>query len=112
MSGTFRGNDKCAPLVNETIIWYADKWAFSKSLMCWSHHMSLNYDPASGRWSNSSGTEIWPDYGPVFGAFPEKSKQRLFYGLLWKHLNEKHGYVPGRDLFIIPFDWCVAVCVG
>lgn len=58
------------------------------------------------RWSNSTGTQLWPDYGSVFGEFPAKSKQKLFYALLLKHLFEKHGYVPGKDLFVVSRHVC------
>ena len=61
------------------------------------------------RWHNSTGTQLWPDYGEVFGAFPEKSKQKLFYALLLRHLFKKHGYVPGVNFFNIPFDWRTGV---
>jgi hypothetical protein len=61
------------------------------------------------RWHNSTGTQLWPDYGDVFGAFPKKSKQKGFYALLLRHLFKKHGYVPGVNLFNIPFDWRTGV---
>jgi hypothetical protein len=57
------------------------------------------------RWRNATGTQIWPDYGSVFGAFPENSKQKLFYAFLLKHMFKQHGYIPGVNFFIIPFDW-------
>lgn len=61
------------------------------------------------RYTNSTGTQLWPDYGPVFGALPEGSKQKMFYALLLRHLFRQHGYVPGKNFFIIPFDWRVGI---
>jgi hypothetical protein len=57
------------------------------------------------RWRNATGTQIWPDYGSMFGAFPENSKQKLFYAFLLKHMFKQHGYIPGVNFFIIPYDW-------
>lgn len=61
------------------------------------------------RYSNNTGTQLWPDYGPVFGDFPESSKQKMFYAFLLRHLFKQHGYVPGKNFFIIPFDWRIGI---
>jgi hypothetical protein len=108
MVGSYTGDQRCAPM-NDTVVWYADRWAFTRHLSCWAHLMSLRFDAASGRWLNSTGTSLWPDYGSVFGAFPQDSKQRLFYALFEAHMFKSHGYIPGRDLFIIPFDWRIGL---
>ena len=66
--------------------------------------------PPQKRYSNASGTEVVPDDGPSPGGLiPRSSKQRLFYALLWAHLSKAHGYVPGRDLFYVPYDWRIGV---
>lgn len=61
------------------------------------------------RWRNSTGTQLAADYGELFGAFPQKSKQAMFYTLMLRHLFKQHGYVPGRDFYAIPFDWRIGV---
>jgi hypothetical protein len=33
----------------------------------------------------------------------------MFYTLMLRHLFKQHGYVPGRDFFVIPFDWRIGV---
>lgn len=45
----------------------------------------------------------------MFGAFPQESKQKQFYALLMRHLSIQHGYVPGTNLFVIPFDWRIGI---
>lgn len=49
MSGISSGTEDCPPLDTATVVWYADQWAFGRHLKCWSHHMSLQYDAATGR---------------------------------------------------------------
>jgi hypothetical protein len=61
------------------------------------------------RFLNSTGTQLWPDYGESFGSFPSESKQKMFYALLLRHLSKKHGYIPGVNFFVIPFDWRTGV---
>lgn len=61
------------------------------------------------RFRNSTGTQLWPDYGESFGSFPSESKQKMFYALLLRHLYKKHGYIPGVNFFVIPFDWRTGV---
>lgn len=33
----------------------------------------------------------------------------MFYTLMLRHLFKQHGYVPGRDFYVIPFDWRIGV---
>lgn len=47
MSATHNGSAVCPELVNRTVVWYADKWFLNRSLPCWSHLMSLTFDPAT-----------------------------------------------------------------
>lgn len=49
MSGISTGTEECPPLNSTTVVWYADHWAWDKSLKCWAHHMGLHYDTATGR---------------------------------------------------------------
>lgn len=107
-SGTYRGGSSpdCPSLGgNSTVVWYADKWFWGRHLKCWSHLMSMDWHPETGRWTNSSGVELWPDEAANPGDFPEGSKQALYYAVLLKHLFAHHGYVAGKDFFLLPFDW-------
>ncbi|GBG00634.1 phosphatidylcholine-sterol acyltransferase [Raphidocelis subcapitata] len=110
LNATSSGSGSCPPLVNSSVLWYADHWYFDEKLPCFAQYMSLQYDPVTKRYSNASGTEVVPDDGPSPGGLiPRSSKQRLFYALLWAHLSKAHGYVPGRDLFYVPYDWRIGV---
>lgn len=81
---------------------YADV-TWLKNLPCFAHMMSAGYDHSTGRYFNSSGTQMWA----FEGGYPDGSMSMLgnsFFADLWKHL-EGYGYRRGVDMVMAPWDW-------
>jgi hypothetical protein len=56
------------------------------------------------RYSNSSGTHIYPSQG----GWPDGTGTFLLqaaYAGLWEHLRSSYGYEAGVDMFAAPYDW-------
>ncbi|KAI8463527.1 MAG: Lecithin:cholesterol acyltransferase-domain-containing protein [Monoraphidium minutum] len=105
LNGTSATGSGGCPPINSSVLWYADHWYWEEKLPCFAQYMSLEWDPTTKRHHNATGMAVVPDDGPTPGEMPVHSKMRLFYGLLWAHLAKAHGYVAGKDMFFVPYDW-------
>uniref|UniRef100_A0A383VUA1 Uncharacterized protein n=1 Tax=Tetradesmus obliquus TaxID=3088 RepID=A0A383VUA1_TETOB len=92
----------CAPFTSPRMVYPDPSWA--KNLKCLLHTLSVTYDSSSGRYSNSSGTQLYSSEG----GWPNGTSTfvlQIGYAGLWHHLGSSYGYQAGVDMFAAPYDW-------